>query len=104
MIDTVDMQIQKRGFNFVTNLCERLFILLVIQQAHLTVYLLCRRQILSEKICTCGLRSINEFMKKMGRNVRNHSFPENPSWVAAILCMKMEESEPALCMYFQHFL
>ena len=45
---------------------------------------------MSEKVCKCGLRSINELMKKMGQNVRNHSFPENPSCMAAILCMKME--------------
>lgn len=34
----IDMQIQKRGFYFVINLCEHLFILLVIQEAHLFIY------------------------------------------------------------------
>ena len=48
------------------------FIRLAIRQAHDECVL---GTVLEREIWTYGLRTLNEVLKKMGQNVRNHTFP-----------------------------
>lgn len=60
------------------------------------------RAVFEWEIWTYGLRSINEVVKKMGQHVQNHSFPENPSHVAAEpRCVNVKWSGPTLRVYFE---